>query len=36
LKVSEVIELPELKARIERWIEQKKAGVAVTDEDIRK
>ena len=36
LKIAEVIELPELKARIERWIEQKKAGVEVTDEDLRK
>ena len=36
LKISDVIELPELKARIERWIEQKKAGVEVTDEDVRK
>jgi ubiquitin conjugation factor E4 B len=36
LKISEVIELPELKARIERWIEQKKAGVEITDEDLRK
>jgi len=36
LKISEVIELPELKARIEKWIEQKKAGVAVTDEDLRR
>ena len=36
LKIPEIIELPELKARIEKWIEQKRAGVLVTDEDLRK
>ncbi len=36
LKMSELKELPELKARIDHWIAQKKAGVHPTDEDLRK
>jgi hypothetical protein len=36
LKLSDLKEIPDLKARIDHWIAQKKAGISPTDEDLRK